>query len=82
MGNERSVIRCHLPVLCPLQGCAQDDLSSGYLPAKVVQNCSKCSISGLNCSVEWWLGRPPPTSVGTSLPWELTEAVNLQLWEG
>ena len=50
--------------------------------AKVEQNCFKCrlGISDLLCSdggarlpewwlkvAEWWLGRPPPTSVGTSL---------------
>ena len=27
--------------------CAQDDLSGGYLIAKVVQNCIKCDISAL-----------------------------------
>ena len=35
-----------------LQVCAWDELSGGYLPAKVVQNCSKCSITGLNYSVK------------------------------
>ena len=39
-------------VFINVQGCAQDDRSGGYLPAKVVQNCSKCSISGLNYSVK------------------------------
>ena len=29
------------------QGCVQDDLSGGYLLAKVVQNSIKCSISAL-----------------------------------
>ena len=32
------------------QGCAQDELRGGYLPAKVVQIAGKCSISGLLCS--------------------------------